>query len=192
MRLRLATPADGPACSAIYAPYVTDTCISFELTPPDGVEVGERIARTLGRMPWVVAEMDGVVRGYACAGRFRDRAAYAWTAETTVYVDRDFHGRGLGRATLRAVIATLRLQGFHSAVAGVTPPNPASVGLHETLGYRRIGLLEEVGWKDGRWHGVEFFALELSPAEQAPVPIRSLDEIEGSGGLVRVLADALT
>ncbi len=192
MRLRLATPADGPACSAIYAPYVTDTCISFELTPPDGVEVGRRIAGTVGRLPWVVAEVDGVVRGYAYAGHFRDRAAYAWTAETTVYVDRDFHGRGLGRATLRAVILILRFQGFHSAVAGVTPPNPASVGLHEALGYRRIGLLEEVGWKDGRWHGVEFFALELSPSEQAPAPIRLLNGITGSNDLVRVMADALT
>jgi phosphinothricin acetyltransferase len=169
---------------------VTDTCISFELTPPDGVEVGGRIARTIERTPWVVAELDGVVRGYAYAGRFRERAAYDWTAETAVYVDRDFLGRGIGRATMRAVLDVLRLQGFHSVLAGVTPPNPGSVGLHEALGFERIGLFEEVGWKDGRWHGVEFFALALSPADRTPLPIRSLPEIAGSGEVERVLADA--
>jgi L-amino acid N-acyltransferase YncA len=192
VRLRLATPDDGPACAAVYAPYVTDTCISFELTPPDGIEVGVRITRIVGSTPWVVAEVDGVVRGFAYAGRFRERAAYDWTAETTVYVDGGFHRRGIGRATMRAVLAILRLQGFHSAVAGVTPPNPGSVGLHEALGFERIGLFEEVGWKDGRWHGVEFFALELSPADRTPDPIRSLSEIAGSGELERILAGATT
>jgi phosphinothricin acetyltransferase len=190
VRLRLATPDDGAACAAIYAPYVAGTCISFELLPPDGAEVGGRIARTIERWPWVVAEVDGIVRGYAYAGRFRDRPAYDWTAETTVYVDMAFHGRGIGRATMRAVLAILRLQGFHTAVAGITPPNPGSVRLHEALGFDRIGLFEEVGWKDGRWHGVEFFGLALSPREPAPVPIRPLPEIMGSGELARALAEA--
>lgn len=190
MRLRLATPADGPACAAIYEPYVTDTCISFELTPPDGMEIGARIGRTIDRLPWVVAEVDGLVRGYAYAGRFRDRPAYDWTAETTVYVDREIQGRGIGRAAMGAVVAILRLQGFHVAVAGVTPPNPGSVGLHLALGFERIGLFEEVGWKDGRWHGVEFFGLELSPRAVPPVPIRPLSEIAGSVEVALALADA--
>jgi len=190
VRLRLATPGDGPACAAIYAPNVTDTPISFELTPPDGPEMGGRIARTIRRTPWVVAEVDGTVRGYAYAGRFRERPAYDWTAETTVYVDRALYGLGLGRATMRAVLAILRLQGFHMAVAGITPPNPSSVGLHLALGFTRVGLFEQVGWKDGRWHGVEFFGLELSPPEPAPEPIRPLQEVAGSEELQRALADA--
>jgi L-amino acid N-acyltransferase YncA len=192
MHLRLATPDDGPACAAIYAPYVTDSAISFELTAPDGAEIADRIKRTIERTPWVVVEVDGVVRGYAYAGRFRDRPAYDWAAETTVYVDRAFQGRGLGRAAMRAVLAILRLQGFHVAVAGVTPPNEGSVGLHRRLGFKRVGLFEEVGWKDGAWHGVDFFALPLSSSVPVPVPlpIVPLPDLVGSAELGRALAEA--
>jgi phosphinothricin acetyltransferase len=190
MHVRLATPDDGPVCAAIYAPFVTGSAISFELVPPDGAEISDRIARTIARTPWVVVEIDGLVRGYAYAGRFRERPAYDWVAETTVYLDRAFQGRGLGRAAMRAVLEILRLQGFHTAIAGVTPPNPGSVGLHLGLGFERIGLFEEVGWKDGAWHGVEFFGLELSPPEPAPVPIRPLPEVAGSDELRRALAGA--
>lgn len=190
VHLRLATPADGPACAAIYEPYVTGTCISFELTAPDGAEIAGRIARTVERTPWVVAEVEGAVRGYALAGRFRERPAYDWTAETTVYVEPAFHGRGIGRAAMRAVLAILRIQGFHVAVAGVTPPNPRSVDLHLGLGFERIGLFEGVGWKDGRWHGVEFFRLELSQPQSAPVPVRPLPAIAGSEAVAHALADA--
>jgi L-amino acid N-acyltransferase YncA len=190
MRVRLATPDDGPACAAIYAPYVTGTAVSFELAPPDGAEIADRIERTVARTPWVVVELDGVVRAYAYAGRFRDRPAYDWAAETTVYVDPAFQGRGLGRTAMRAVLAILRLQGFHTAIAGITPPNPASVGLHRRLGFERIGLFEAVGWKNGAWHGVEFLGLELSPPEPPPEPIRPLPELAGSEELERALADA--
>jgi L-amino acid N-acyltransferase YncA len=192
MHVRLATADDGPACAAIYAPYVTDTAISFELAPPDGVELADRIERTIARTPWVVIEVDGVVRGYAYAGRFRERPAYDWAAETTVYVDRAFQGRGVGHAAMRAVLAILQLQGFHVAVAGITPPNPGSVALHLRLGFERIGLFEEVGWKDGSWHGVEFFGLELSPREPTPAPVVPLPELAGSEGLERALGEAAT
>ena len=190
VRVRLASPDDGPACASIYGPYVTGTAVSFELAPPDGAEVAGRLERTIARTPWVVVEVDGVVRGYAYAGRFRDRPAYDWTAETTVYVDLAFRGRGLGQTSMRAVLAILRLQGFHTAIAGITPPNPASVGLHRRLGFEQIGLFEEVGRKDGAWHGVEFFGLVLSPPVPAPAPIRPLPELVGSEELENALSDA--
>ena len=192
MNVRLATPDDGPACAVVYAPYVTDTAISFELAPPDGAEIADRILRTIARTPWVVVEVDGTVRGYAYAGRFRERPAYDWAAETTVYVDRAYQGRGLGRAAMRAVLAILRLQGFHVAVAGITPPNPGSVALHLRLGFERIGLFEEVGWKGDTWHGVEFFGLQLSPRELTPGPIVPLSAVAGSEELERALSEAAT
>jgi L-amino acid N-acyltransferase YncA len=187
--LRLATPADGEAVAAIYAPYVRDTAISFETQPPDGAEMAARIARTLERTPWVVAEVERVVRGYAYAGRFRERPAYDWSAETAVYVDLSARGTGLGRSTMSVLLAILRLQGFRYAVAGVTPPNPASVALHRSLGFERVGAFERVGWKFGSWHGVEFFDLELAPrvAGEAPPPIRPLPELLGTPGLVGAL-----
>jgi L-amino acid N-acyltransferase YncA len=186
--VRLATPADGAGCAAIYAPYVLETAVSFEAEPPTADVMAARIARTIERTPWVVVEVDGSVRGYAYGTRHRERAAYDWTVETTVYVDRAFARQGLGRLAMRAVIAILRLQGAHLAVAGVTLPNPGSVRLHESLGYRPIGEFEAIGWKHGGWHGVAWYALELASRAHEPEPLVPLPELAGTVGL----ADALT
>jgi phosphinothricin acetyltransferase len=185
--VRLATPADGAACAAIYGPYVEATSISFEAVPPTAEDLAGRIARTVERTPWVVVEVGGVVRGYAYGGRHRERAAYDWTVETTVYVDRDFGRQGLGRLAMGAVLAILRLQGAHLAVAGITLPNPGSVRLHESLGFHPIGEFEAIGWKQGGWHGVAWYALELGPREAAPTPLVPLPELAGT----QALADAL-
>ena len=173
--VRLATPDDAAACAAIYATYVERTAVSFELEPPDADEMARRMARTLARTPWVVVEVDGAVRAYAYAGRHRERPAYDWTAETTVYVEDGFGGQGLGRAAMEAVLDLVRRQGFHLAVAGVTLPNDASTGLHLALGFRRVGEFEAIGWKFGAWHDVAWFALELAPRENEPAPLRPLE-----------------
>jgi L-amino acid N-acyltransferase YncA len=188
---RLAVPDDGPACAAIYAPYVMDTAISFELLPPDGAEMGARIARTIERTPWVIVEVDGAVRAYAYATRHRERPAYDWTVETAVYVDREFTRTGLGRIAMRAVLQILRLQGAHLVVAGITLPNEASVRLHEALGFERTGEFEAIGWKHGRWHGVVWFALELGPREDEPERLVPLPELAGTPELEAALAGAL-
>jgi L-amino acid N-acyltransferase YncA len=187
--VRLATPADGATLAAIYAPYVRGTVISFELRPPDADELAARIARTIERTPWLVVEVDGVARGYAYAGRFRDRPAYDWSAESGVYVDDASRGLGLGRTLMASLIAVLRLQGFRLLVAGVTPPNPASVALHLALGFRRVGTFQGVGHKFGAWHGVEFFELDLAPRPdgEAAAPIRPLPELLGMPELQRAI-----
>lgn len=182
--VRLATPDDGAACAAIYRPYVEATAVSFETRAPDAAETAARIARTLERTPWVVAEADGVVRAFAYGGRHRERPAYDWTVETAVYVDADRRGLGLGRAVMTALLSILRAQGFHLAVAGITPPNPGSVGLHRALGFERIGLFQAIGWKSGEWHGVEWFGLELGDRTRAPGPVRPLADAIGTAGLV--------
>jgi L-amino acid N-acyltransferase YncA len=187
IRVRLATPADGDACAAVYAPYVERTSISFELAPPTGAEMATRIARTVERWPWLVVEVDGVVQAYAYGTRHRERAAYDWTVETTVYVAEGFQGRGLGRAAMRALVAVLRLQGFHLAVAGVTAPNPGSVALHRSLGFERIGEFEAIGWKLDGWHGVEWFALELAPRDPVPDPVTPIPDLAGTPELAAAL-----
>jgi L-amino acid N-acyltransferase YncA len=178
MRARLANAADGAACAAIYAPYVAETAISFETVPPTADEMAARIARTTERTPWVVVEVDGAVRAYAYGTRHRDRAAYDWTVETTVYVHREFGRRGLGRLAMGAVVEVLRLQGAHLLVAGITLPNPGSVRLHESLGYVPIGEFEAIGWKFGAWHGVSWYALELGPREAEPTPLVPVPELD--------------
>jgi len=185
--LRLATPGDGAACAAIYRPYVESTAVSFEQEPPDAAEMAARIDRTIQRTPWLVAEMDGTLRAYAYASRHRERAAYDRTAETTVYVDETFTGHGLGRAAMTALLAILRIQGFHLAVAGVTLPNPGSVALHRALGFTRIGEFEAIGYKQGRWHGVEWYGLELGPREPDPPPVTPMASLAGSREVQRAL-----
>ncbi|MEO5965208.1 MAG: N-acetyltransferase family protein [Candidatus Limnocylindrales bacterium] len=187
LHVRLATPADGAACAAIYEPYVATTSVSFELEAPTGDEMADRIVGTVARSPWVVVELGGVVRSYAYGTRHRDRAAYDWTIETTVYVDRDLRGRGLGRAAMRALVAVLRLQGFHLAVAGITAPNPGSVALHRSLGFERIGEFGAMGWKLDAWHGVEWFALELSSRDPIPDPVIPLPDLVGTPELAAAL-----
>ena len=189
LRLRLATPDDGPACLAVYAPYVRDTAITFELEPPDPAEMSARIAKTIERTPWIVAEVDGVVRGYSYAGSWRERPAYSWTAESTVYVDGNHRGLGIGRATMVALLDMLRFQGFHSIVAGITPPNPGSVALHLSLGFERVGTFEAVGWKHGSWHGAEWFRAEIAERTE-PASIRPLPEIRDSAEVRAILGAA--
>lgn len=191
LTLRLATPSDGAACAAIYRPYVERTGITFELVPPTADELASRIERVLARTPWLVAEVDGVVRGYAYGSRHRERAAYDWTVETTVYVDDAFARRGIGRACMTALLEVLRLQGFHLAVAGITPPNDGSVGLHRALGFERIGEYPAIGFKLGRWHAVCWYALELGPRPDEPPPIRPISTLAGTPELDRALAAGL-
>lgn len=180
--IRLATRDDAAACAAIYRPHVEGGVASFELVPPDVEELAARIERTTARTPWLVAEEDGRVIGYAYAGRHRERAGYDWTAESTVYVDADRIGQGIGRRLMGAVLDVLRRQGFHLVVAGVTMPNDASVGLHLALGFRRVGRYPAIGWKDGAWWDTEWFALKLSE-RTPPQPITPLPELLAAGGL---------
>ena len=180
---RLATPADAADCAAIYGPYVSSSAISFELVPPTTDEMASRIVKVMAHWPWVVVELDGIVRAYAYATRHRERPAYDWTTETTVYVHPEFRARGLGRIAMRSLIAVLRLQGFHLLVAGITAPNPGSVRLHESLGFERIGEFEAIGWKFDSWHGVEFWALELDAREHVPDRVTPIGELAGTAEL---------
>jgi len=152
--IRTATTADAPAIQRIYAPIVTDTAISFEEIPPSVKEMAERIASTLQTHPYLVAVNDGKVCGYAYAGRHAHRAAYRHSVDTTVYVATEARRSGVGRALYSELLAELKWQGFHAAFAGIALPNPASVSLHESVGFVPLGIYREVGFKFGRWHDV--------------------------------------
>ncbi|MBS1846280.1 MAG: N-acetyltransferase [Actinobacteria bacterium] len=172
MTIRPADPArDAAACAAIYAPNVESTPISFELVPPDATEFARRIEKYSETHQFLVAEDDGEVVGFAYACRWRERHAYDWSVEVSVYVDGARHGRGIGRALYAELLDRLRAQGFRIAVAGVTLPNPASTALHESMGFEPIGALRDIGWKEGAWHDVGYWQLDLAPdAENPPSP----------------------
>ena len=175
--IRLATSGDAAAIQQIYCPIVRDTHISFEHTAPTVSEIAARIEATLAQYPWLVCELDGRLAGYAYASAFRARAAYQWTAETTVYIHADFQRRGLSRALYTSLLAVLRQQGYCSAVGVIALPNEGSVRAHETLGFRKVGIFKNVGHKAGAWRNAGWWQLELrAPPKQprAPRPIAQL------------------
>lgn len=164
---------DGGACATIYAPYVAGAATSFEERPPDADDFAERIARVSATHPWLVAERDGAVAGFAYAGPHRERAAYRWTAETSVYVADGHQGAGVGRELYTALLGLLREQGLYTALAGITEPNAASVGLHRALGFERAGVYRAVGYKAGAWRDVSWWRLALADAGGDP-PVEPL------------------
>jgi L-amino acid N-acyltransferase YncA len=174
--IRIARREDAAAIQAIYAPYVLDTPVSFEVEVPVVAEMERRIAETLTRFPWLVCEIDGAVAGYAYASTHRTRIAYQWSADVSVYVHPGFQRRGIGRALYTSLFACLSRQGFYNLYAGITLPNPASVGLHEAMGFEPIGIYRAVGYKCGTWHDVGWWQLALhtdrdtAPSDPRPLP----------------------
>ena len=176
--IRLARPDDGAAAARIYDPVVARTAISFELDPPGPVEMKRRIVTALAFAPWLVEERDGIVRGYAYASKHRERAAYQWSVDVGVYVDEEHRRSGVGKALYGKLFRLLRLQGFYAAHAGVTLPNAASVGLHESLGFRPVGVYRGVGYKLGGWRDVGWWQLELRDRAGEPSPPKPMEEMQ--------------
>ena len=189
--IRLATERDAEAVADIYAPNVTDAVISFEAEPPDADEMRRRIEVTLERYPWLVCERRGRVSGYAYAGAHGSRAAYQWSVDVSVYVHGEAHRTGVGRALYASLFAALRLQGFYSAYAGATLPNPASVGLHEAMGFRPVGVYRGAGYKMGAWHDVGWWHLPLRERVADPDPPADLSSVLDSEGWDAALTKGL-
>ncbi|WP_288016091.1 GNAT family N-acetyltransferase [Blastomonas sp.] len=154
LHIRDATPADGAALAALYAPFVTDSWVSFETQAPDAAVMATRISSHGSSHGWVVAELDGAVMGYAYASPHRVRAAYATSADIAIYVAPAAQGQGLGRALYTALFERLRSRSIHAVFAGIALPNPASIALHEAMGMVPVGIYREVGWKLGGWRDV--------------------------------------
>lgn len=178
MPIRLADPAaDAAAIHAIYAPYVRETTVSFEYDVPSVETIRDRISKTLEFHPWLVYEQAGAVIGYAYAGKHRDRAAYQWSTDVSVYVGHGQQRQGIGRALYTELFALLKRQGFCNAYAGITLPNDASVGIHRALGFDVIGMYHNVGYKFGKWHDTLWLELRLQPEDHAPTPLIPISQL---------------
>ncbi len=179
--LRPARPDDAAAIAAIYAPNVMTGTVSFETEAPDAATMGERMAASEGLYPWLVAtngEEDGdAVLAYAYASKFRERPAYRYVVETSVYVAGPAQGQGMGRLLYHALIDTLRAQGFVQAISVISLPNDYSMALHEATGFRRQGVLRELGFKQGRWIDVGFWQCELNEATIPPAQPKKFSEV---------------
>jgi L-amino acid N-acyltransferase YncA len=166
--IRPVHPDDAAAIAAIYAPYVSESVISFELEAPGAETMRARIEKVCAGYPWIVATQDDRIVGYAYGGLYRERAAYRWTVETTVYVDRDHARRGIGRALYAPLLDDLARRGFVTALGVVALPNAASAGLHEALGFVHVGTQAGVGYKFGAWHDIGVWQRDLAPRLSMP------------------------
>lgn len=182
--IRAAQPDDAAAIAAIYAPYVLSGTVSFESEAPDTRQMRARMAASNGLYPWMVAtngdDPSGVM-AYAYASQFRDRPAYRYVVETSIYVAGPVQRQGSGRLLYEALIDTLRAQGFTQAIGAIALPNDGSIGLHESVGFRRAGVYREVGYKHGQWIDVGFWQCELNESARPPVEPRPFSEV----GVVR-------
>ncbi|MGD0052507.1 MAG: arsinothricin resistance N-acetyltransferase ArsN1 family B [Vulcanimicrobiaceae bacterium] len=172
VRLRLAHPDDGAAFAAIYGPVVAETAISFETEPPSAQEMAERVRATVGPYPWLAAEVDGAVVGYAYASQHRPRPAYRWDVDVAIYVAAEYRGRRIGTRLYAALLTILAHQGYCRAYAGIALPNAGSVAVHEAAGFTLVGVYHQTGFKRGGWHDVGWWERTLRDDDVPADPIR--------------------
>jgi L-amino acid N-acyltransferase YncA len=168
--IRLVNEEDVPGILAIYAPYILQTAVSFETEVPSREAFWQRIKKILEESPWLVAEKEGEIAGYAYAGPHRSRAAYQWNREVSAYVADKFQGKGLGKALYSRLFEILKQQGYANLLAGVVIPNPASEAFHRKMGFQKIGVYHKVGFKFGKWYDTSWW--ELSIRNEHPGDIR--------------------
>lgn len=176
-RIRVATPDDAAAVRDIYAPFCESTAVTFEETPPTAAEMAERIESTLEEYPWLVYEVEGEVVGYAYAHRLRERRAYDWVVELSIYVAEDARQSGVGRALYESLFAVLERQGIRDVYAVTTLPNPETVGFHEAMGFERVGDFPAVGYTEGEWRDVAWWRRSIGEKTDDPDRPRSFAEL---------------
>lgn len=169
--IRPAAVGDAPALSAIYAPYVENTTVTFEYIPPTAEEFAERIARISAKYPYLVCLEDGRPVGYAYANTFRERAAYDWDVELSIYVEQGHHHAGIGRMLYLALEEILREMGIVNLYVCITSPNPDSIAFHEALGYAHLAVFPRAGYKHGKWHDITWMHKEANPHSNPPPQI---------------------
>lgn len=176
--IRLAKPTDAAGILAIYAPYIQATSITFEIEVPSIEEFEKRISHYLVNWPWLVDETDGEITGYAYASGYRERTAYQWSVECSVYVHDNHLRSGIARKLYTTLFAILKTQGFTTVYAVINLPNDRSVAFHESMGFRYFATYEKVGFKLGQWKNVGWWQLQLnefSRDPKAPIKFSVLD-----------------
>ena len=185
--IRTARAEDADAIHAIYAPTITDTAITFETELPGAVAMRQRILTRLQHYPWLVWEDQGQVLAYTYATRFRERAAYDWIAETSIYVHADARRRGIARRLYAVLLDVMRLQGINQAVGVITLPGEVSVALHESMGFAAAGVWRQSGYKLGQWWDVGVWQKELQTPVNPPAAVHAFSSLVDSAQLHTLL-----
>lgn len=168
--IRVATTTDASQILEIYSPYIQNTSFTFETEVPSVSEFQQRITNYLENYPWLVCEIDGRIAGYAYAARHRERVAYQWSVESSIYIHNDFMKYRIGAALYTALLELLRYQGFNTVYAVINLPNDKSVAFHEKMGFHYFTTFEKVGYKLGHWKNVGWWMTTLNEYGDAPAP----------------------
>ncbi len=166
--IRFATKADAAAILELYAEYIKNTAVTFEIEVPTLAAFEERMERIMAQYPWLVCEIDGCIAGYAYGSKHGERAAYRWSADLSVYIDERYHRCGIATALYQALLELLCKQGYYTVYAGVSTPNPSSEAFHSAYGFQLLGEFHKVGYKLGGWHGVAWYELPLAEYVDEP------------------------
>lgn len=178
--LRLATPADAQSILNIYAPFIQETSFTFETEVPSIEEFANRISTYLINWPWLVYEVNGIIAGYAYATRHRERTAYQWCVESSIYIHDDFQRTGIAKALYTALFEILKKQGFRNVYAVINLPNDKSVTFHERFGFNYFATYEKVGYKLGKWKNVGWWKLSLNEYGDEPLAPVKFSELDKS------------
>ena len=179
-KIRLANTSDAPEMLEIYHWYIRHTAISFELNAPQIPEFINRMNQYQAEAPWLVCEIEKKIAGFAYASPHRSRAAYQWNREISIYLDQNFHGKGIARPLYITLFQLLERQGYCNLLAGIVTPNPKSEKFHIKMGFQKIGTYHHIGNKFGKWWNVDWYELFLQEEGYAPrqiTPLKDLPEL---------------
>lgn len=186
-KIRLANGADSNSILNIYAPFITNTVITFEYEVPTVPEFTERMINIQKKYPWLVCEIDNKIVGYAYASQFAGRAAFNWSVDFSIYIDPTYHKRKIGKALYSSLLELLKLQGYYNAYAKITFPNIKSESLHKSLGFEPIGIYKNVGYKFGSWHDLICYGLKLMDYPKDITPPKTIDEIKNTNEFQQII-----
>jgi phosphinothricin acetyltransferase len=175
--IRLATVNDAEGILAIYAPYIENTSFTFETETPSVTDFQKRITDYLISWPWLVCEIDGVIAGYAYGARYRERVAYQWCVESSIYIHDDFQKHKIGKALYETLIGIFKRQGYRNVYAVINLPNDKSVKFHESCGFTYFATYEKVGYKLGQWKNVGWWQLVINENGMEPLPPIKFSEL---------------
>ena len=161
--IRPATLNDAQALLNIYTPYVLDTCITFETEVPSLIDFKRRIETILQKYPYLVLEVDNTIVGYAYATKYKERSAYDWTVETSVYIQQDVHAQGYGKRLYTALEQALKAQGIVTMLACITYPNDLSIAFHKKMGFEHVAHFEKLGYKFNAWRDIVWMKKVINP-----------------------------
>ncbi|RNI40100.1 N-acetyltransferase [Hanamia caeni] len=179
-KIRCALSSDASSILDIYAPYIANTAVSFETEVPTVEDFTRRIMGNQESCPWLVYESGGFIAGYAYASKHRDRAAYQWSLESSVYVNESFRQQGIATKLYQKLFQILKYQGCRNLYAGITLPNEKSVIFHQKMGFSKIADYKNIGYKFNRWHTVGWYELQLNVYSDAPAPFIKWSQIEST------------